>query len=345
MLLTKNKVIVAVAGSRKTTSIVEKALSTSSSKNLLITTYTNENIEQINSYLIQQNGYVPANIIVASWYSFLLQDGVRPYQNYMTNKGRINSINFTSTPTPYTAKESSNYYITEENNIYCDRVADFICECNKRSKGLIVKRLEKIYTHILVDEIQDFSGFDLEFLEKLFYSSISITAVGDPRQATFSTNNSLKNKQYRKSQILEWIKDKHTSNLFVIEERTDCYRSNQVICDFADALFPKQPKTNSKNISVTGHDGIFYIEKSEALDYFKKYSPTILRYDKRTNTLNLPAFNIGTTKGRTYDRVLIFPTNKMREYLLTKDLLKAGDLAKFYVAITRAKYSVAFVVN
>jgi hypothetical protein len=34
----------------------------------------------------------------------------------------------------------------------------------------------------------------------------------------------------------------------------------------------------------------------------------------------------------------------MKEYLKSKDISKAGDLAKFYVAVTRAKYSVAFVV-
>jgi hypothetical protein len=45
----------------------------------------------------------------------------------------------------------------------------------------------------------------------------------------------------------------------------------------------------------------------------------------------------------TFDRVLIFPTGPMKAYLKTKDLAKAGDLAKFYVGVTRARYSVTFV--
>jgi hypothetical protein len=69
-----------------------------------------------------------------------------------------------------------------------------------------------------------------------------------------------------------------------------------------------------------------------------------MRYRIDTNTLGYPAINFGIAKGRTYDRVLIFPTANMKKYLKTKDVGDAGDIAKFYVAVTRAKYSVAFVV-
>lgn len=340
----KNRVIIASAGSRKTTFIVEEALAIHDKK-VLITTYTNENLDQINSYLIQRAGYVPEHITVISWFSFLLQDGVRPYQNHMTDNGRINSINFTAIPGRYAAKANVNaYFLTDGNNIYRDRVADFICECDKRSKGLIIRRLEKIFTHIFVDEVQDFAGFDLDLLEKLFSSAISVIAVGDPRQATFSTNNSSKNKQYKKSQILEWLSAKQKAKLLQIEERTDCYRSNQLICDFADSLFPTLKKSNSKNTTVTEHDGVSSIKEAEVVDYYNKHKPVVLRYDKRTNTMGLPALNIGMTKGRTFDRVLIFPTKPMKEYWATKDLSKAGDLTKLYVAVTRARYSATFVV-
>lgn len=344
MLSNKNKVVIASAGSRKTTFIVETALAISD-KNVLITTYTNENLDQINAYLIEKNGYIPANITVASWFSFLLKDGVRPYQNHMTNKNRIRSIDFLATPNRYTKKaDVDKYFLTSGDNIYHDRVACFIYECDNRTKGLVIRRLERIYAHIFIDEVQDFAGFDLEILEKLFNSSIATVSVGDPRQATFSTNNSTKNKQFKKSQILEWIYSKQKSKIIQVEERTDCYRSNQLICDFSDALFPALPKTVSKNTTVTGHDGIILINQNDVLDYHKTHRPMVLRYDKRTNTMGLPAFNIGTMKGRTFDRVLIFPTKPMKAYLKTKDLSQAGDLSKLYVAVTRAKYSAAFVV-
>jgi hypothetical protein len=344
MLSNKNKIVIASAGSRKTTFIAETALAIADKK-VLITTYTNENLDQITSYLIEKKGYIPPNVTVASWYSFLLQDGVRPYQNHLTNRGRIKSINFTARPSRYIAKaDADRYFLTEGDKIYRDRVADFICECDNHTKGLIIRRLERIFAHIFIDELQDFAGYDLEILEKLFKSSIATVSVGDPRQATFSTNNASKNKQYKKSQILEWIRSKQKAKLFQVEERTDCYRSNQLICDFADSLFPDLPKTISKNSTATGHDGIFLIKKAEVEEYCKTHKPKVLRYDKRTDTMGLPASNIGTMKGRTFDRVLIFPTNPMKDYLDSKDLSQAGDLSKLYVAVTRAKFSATFVV-
>ncbi|MFR3195551.1 MAG: 3'-5' exonuclease [Waltera sp.] len=52
----------------------------------------------------------------------------------------------------------------------------------------------------------------------------------------------------------------------------------------------------------------------------------------------------GSSKGLTFDRVLIYPTQPMLNWLSGKSKdMKAESLSKFYVAVTRAKYSVAFV--
>ena len=341
-----NRAIIASAGSGKTTNIVEQALLLLE-KRVLITTYTNENLEQINSYLIQKNGYVPDNITVLSWYSFLLQDGVRPYQNLVTQKGRANSILFDELPDSSKFTKKSNvdrYFMTGGNNIYRDRVADFVCSIDDASNGLVIKRLEQMYDYIFVDEIQDLAGYDLNILEKLLSSSISILAVGDPRQATFSTNRFHKNKQFKKAGIYERILQEQKRQLLSIEEKTESYRCGQKICDFADMLFPDLPKTISKNIQITSHDGIFHILENDVPDYIEKYNPKILRFSKAINTMNLPALNIGLSKGRTYERVLIFPTKPMIKYLKSLDISEAGDKEKLYIAITRAKYSAAFVV-
>jgi hypothetical protein len=129
------------------------------------------------------------------------------------------------------------------------------------------------------------------------------------------------------------------------DEQLHCYRCNQAICDFADGLYPDLPKSISQNNAVTGHDGIVHIKNSEVLEYCNQFKPMVLRWNKTTDTLGLPAFNFGAMKGRTFPHVLIFPTEKMKAYFATKDLAQAGDLSKFYVAVTRAQYSVAFVVS
>jgi hypothetical protein len=58
----------------------------------------------------------------------------------------------------------------------------------------------------------------------------------------------------------------------------------------------------------------------------------------------LAAINIGVSKGSTYERVLIFPTKPMQKYLETGDATKLKAPERLYVAVTRARYSVAFVV-
>lgn len=335
-----NKITIACAGSGKTTFIVEEAIKIKTGK-ILITTYTNENIDQIKKFFIEKIGYIPSNITIQSWFCFLLQEGVRPYQNQITAKNRVQSI-FFQVSTPRFRKKDD--YFTPSNYIYSNKVSEFIYECNKQTNGLIIARLEKIYSHLFIDELQDFAGYDLNVLEMLFNSNIKIVAVCDPRQSTFSTNNSQKNKQHKKSNIYSWLKEKEKKKEIGIEEICNCRRCNQQICDFADKLFPELPKTTSQNTQITNHDGIFRIEKKEIKAYVDKFTPVILRYNINTDTLGYNAINIGMSKGRTYDRVLIFPTKPMLEYLTTDDLSKVGDKSKLYVATTRAKYSTTFVI-
>lgn len=341
----RSKVVVACAGSRKTTSIIEDALECAG-KRVLITTYTNENLDQLRSYLISRVGEVPSNIKLLSWYSFLLQDGIRPYQSCICEGERVQTVDFASEAPRYVKRANAqSYYLTRGRNIFRDRASEFVCSCDQKSGGLVVSRLEKAYDVVFVDELQDLAGYDLDLLERLFRSSLTAIAVGDPRQGTFSTNNGRKNKRFKRAGIQEWIAEKARAGLFQMEERTHCYRSNQAICDFADALFPTLVKSTSKTNTVTGHDGVFEIRSVDVLSYFETHRPIVLRWDRRTDTLGLAAHNIGVTKGRTFDRVLIFPTGPMRAYLKTRDPSVAGDLAKLYVAVTRARFSVAFVVS
>ncbi len=345
----KNKLIISCAGSGKTTDIVEEALKLKD-KRVLVITYTNENLDQIKTFLIEKSGCIPANVTVQSWFSFLLQDGVRPYQNYKTEKGRVRSIYYfdvskdktLSEKLRYIKEDNDRHYVTSKNYLYEDKVSQFVYKCDEQSKGLVIKRLENIYDFILIDEAQDLEAWDYDLVGKLFDSSTSITLVGDPRQKILKTHRHLKNNSFET--VFDWLNDKKSGN-YILELKTESLRCNQGICDFADELFPHLPQSVSKNTCSTEHDGIFYILSDEVEVYISTYKPAILRYSKKTDTLGIHAINIGLAKGRTYNRVLIFPTKPMLEYLRTKDISKAGDKSKLYVGVTRAKYSVAFVVD
>ncbi|MBJ7459402.1 MAG: UvrD-helicase domain-containing protein [Thermoleophilaceae bacterium] len=222
-------------------------------------------------------------------------------------------------------------------------MADLVCEADQRSGGLVIKRLESMFDCICIDEVQDLVGHDLDLLDRLFAADLEVLLVGDPRQFTYSTSDTSRNKKYRGAGFADWLSER--SSLCVREDRHESARCNQEICDFASALFPSEPAMGSANHDRTGHDGIFKLRESEVPRYVKDYQPQVLRNKKTSNTLGYPAMNFGVSKGSTFDRVLIFPTKPMLQYLQHGDVSKLKDPHRFYVAVTRARFSVAFVVG
>ncbi|MDU5650250.1 MAG: UvrD-helicase domain-containing protein, partial [Clostridium perfringens] len=87
-----NRVIIASAGSGKTTKIVRESIE--SNKKILILTYTNDNLQEIKKKFIEVNGIIPFNINIMSWFSFLLREAVRPYQACIYDRKRISNIDF-----------------------------------------------------------------------------------------------------------------------------------------------------------------------------------------------------------------------------------------------------------
>ncbi len=345
-----SKVIIAAAGSGKTRAVIEEALA-NIGKRILITTYTNENLASIRSRIIKRTGLIPEGMVILSWFRFLLRDGARPYQNQMGQIARIAGINYHSDRMSYSRKfrkkSTLEYYVDSAHNLYSDQVSDFVCESDLRSGGLVIKRLESVYDMVLIDEMQDLAAYDLDFLELLLGSRVHLLMVGDPRQSTYTTSRSRRKWQYKRTGITDWIDELSKTKGLKVERKTECFRCNQVICDLADSLYPGMVKTVSRNDVHTGHDGVFALSRGDVRKYCGKYRPAILRYDRRTDTCGYDALNFGLAKGREFDRVLIFPTKDIGSCFRQGDFgqLKGGTRSKLYVAITRAKHSVAFVTE
>ena len=122
------------------------------------------------------------------------------------------------------------------------------------------------------------------------------------------------------------------------------HRCNQQICDFADALWPGMAKTTSLNQTTTGHDGMFLVSVRNLHEYVRTFNPAILRYNISTNSYGYSALNFGNSKGLGFQRVLIFPHGPIKKYLRSGNLNDVeGSIEKFYVAVTRARHSVAFL--
>ncbi len=354
----KNKLIIAAAGSGKTTLLVKQALQQKNSR-VLITTYTRANESEIRKKIIQCNKCIPANITIQTWFSFLLNNGVRPFQLSLFEK-KIKGLQLVNSQSgikyrtkkgvPVYFKEDGEFekhYFTEELKIYSDKLSKFVIRCNEKSAGAVINRISRIYEYIYIDEVQDLAGYDLEILKLFFKSSTKTLLVGDPSQGTYSTNSTAKNKKYRKSEIVNFF-DTIPSNL----EKDDKslminYRSNPLICKLSNNLFLNYPQTKSGNEIKTGHDGLFFIKKSDVDSYLQKFNPIQLRENIKTKINDrFISINFGDSKGLTFDRVLIYPTKPIIKWILDNaNNLAPTSRAKFYVAITRARYSVGIVYD
>jgi ATP-dependent DNA helicase UvrD/PcrA len=341
-----NRAIIASAGSGKTTGIVKEILANPDTR-VLVTTFTLSNTAEIRSKFIELNGFVPEGVTIIPWFTFVLRELVRPYQNFFFRPARTQSLNLVSGRSDMYAPKSNKqrYYFGKGRDIYSDKISKFALNCNTKSGGKVISRLESMFDCIYIDEIQDLAGYDLELLLLFLSADFSLVFVGDHRQATLATNQSPKNKKYRYVGIIKLLKLWERKKLIDIEFKAISYRCRQEICDFADRLFPDDPAAESQNDVATDHDGIFIISKSDASRYVEEFSPQILRYSKVTKCDGLPAMNFRVSKGLTFDRVLIYPHKSVCDYLKSGDLRKLKEPQLLYVAATRAKQSVAFVMD
>lgn len=366
--MSNHKLIISSAGSGKTTFLVREALKLVEKK-VLITTYTEANEKEIRRKFIEERGYVPRNVIIQTWFSFLIQHGIKPFQGLMNVdlydrdiRGMLlvssqSGIKYRSKMGfPVMFKEDKNFdkhYFSKEYKIYSDKISKFICNLSSKDSGNTFNRISRIFDHVMIDEVQDFAGNDLEIIKLLMKNCSSVTMVGDPRQVTYLTHIEAKHKPYRKGRIAEFLKEKCKSLIKDgIDELTlkDSHRCPPSICNYASELYPDYSPTTSCgccNVVPNRHEGVFLVKPDHVVDYLKLYKPIQMRWDQRVKThLDFESINFGESKGSTFDRVLIYPTEAMRDWILNNKIkLSDGARAKFYVGLTRAKYSVAIVFD
>lgn len=349
-----SKLIIAGAGSGKTTWLVKEALKIKDSR-VLITTFTDANEQGIRNKFFELHGCIPANVTLMTWFTFLLRHGVRPYQSVIYEddiKGLllVNTRSGLKTktrgfPVYYGEKDTEPFYLSKSKKIYSDKIAKFVYRANEKTNGLVIDRICRIYPNFFIDEVQDMAGYDLELIRLLHEANINLLMVGDPRQVTYHTHDEAMNKSYSDGNIAGYLRDK--CNAATIDETTlsISHRNNPLICGLANMVYPNHPQVKGSERPSTGHDGIFLVSPKSVDDYISEYHPMQLR-DKRTVKVseNAPAINFGDAKGLTFERVLIYPTKPILAWIKdSKSKLEEKSRAKLYVAITRAKHSVAFV--
>lgn len=344
----KNKFIVACAGSGKTTTIINSVLSSKSTKKILITTFTDENCEEIKRKFISEKGYIPSNVDVLPWFTFEIRHLIKPYLHPVV-EDNVNGVHFvTSQLAPYISQTKKQHYVDTDNKVYSDKIALLAYKtiCDEQN---VLKRLAAIYEEIYIDEFQDFVGYDLDIVKKIMESGFKVLIVGDPRQKTYSTHFSQRNKKYVNDKE-SFIKNE-CSTICEIDTTSlnGSYRCSQKVIAYASRLFPQYQSSSSKKES-DDNDCIYLVCNSEINSFMSANEPVIiLRNDAKTKVAVLSqVFTFGKSKGSTFENVLIYPTQDIKKAILNSDFSKITSpitLSKLYVALTRAKHKVGIVVQ
>ncbi len=347
--MSENKLIVAAAGSGKTTFLINEALKIKD-HNVLITTYTEANEAEIRKKLIEERGCIPRNITTQTWFSFLLKHGVRPYQGVVLNE-KINGLILVNKQSAQYIPEVNvkNHYFTPNRKIYSDKLSKFVIKCNNESSSKVIKRLNRIYSYIFIDEIQDLASYDLDILKLILESKVTLYMVGDPRQVTYLTHHARRHSKYKNGKIQDFIREECPEDTCKIDTKSliTSHRNSKIICEFSSKLYSEYIKSEPCECDgcrehAPDHQGVFLVKDEDVKEYCEKYNPQKLHYQKA----KFPDMNYGASKGLSFDRVLIYPTVKIREYLKEGNISDIETVkAKLYVAITRARYSVGIICD
>ena len=344
----------AAAGSGKTTHLVRLA-SECKAGNVLFTTFTDNNAEEIRRAFLREKGHVPGNIDILPWYTFLLRECIRPFQGavFELSGEMISGIKLVGRASaPRTRKAVLHHYAFRKDDgtfcVYSDKLSELALLIDDESGGAVFDRLGRLYSMVCIDEAQDMAGYDLDLIAKLLEAVDDVRLAGDQRQATYHTANVQRNKKYRSLGFGRYIVDNGLGCEVDTETLRVCHRCPQEVVDLADELYPNLPQTDSaaRHAGESSDAGVFLVRESDAARYAESLKAVALIHSRRAKVPDgISTLNMGAVKGRTFDKVLVFPTKDMLEWLLDHSVsLAETSRAKLYVAITRARHNVAFVV-
>jgi len=331
------RVVFAVAGSGKTSSIID---SLSNDSRCLIVTYTDNNTRHLRNRVIKKFGNIPGGIRIYSYFTFLYSFCFRPICGY---KLRTKGIDFNFPLPQYSQRSKKNtreHYIDNNGRLYANRIAKLLIEFGAVSA--VIQRIEKFFDSVCFDEIQDFAANDFNLLCSLSKANVDIRFVGDFYQHTFDTS-----RDGNTQKSLHDCFDKYCSKLkksgFNVDltSLSNSYRCSPSVCSFVsdnlgiDILSHRKDEVVVKYVS----------DKTEINRIYTNDSVVKLFYQK-SNSYKGNTANWGSTKGLDHFQdvcVVLNPTTLKAFDSGELDKLNPTTKNKLYVACTRAKGSLYFV--
>lgn len=327
------RVIFAVAGSGKTTYIID---SLSRDKRSLIITYTVGNYKNICRKISEKfHGEWPENIWVMGYFTFLYRFCYKPF---LSDQFKTKGICYNKNQNNYLGQNDRAYYITPEGYIYSNRLALLI----EKTKVLehVKQRLEKYFDEFIIDEVQDIAGRDFDFLEKLMTANIKMLFVGDFYQHTYDTSRD-GNKNKKLFDNFDKYEARFTDKGFFSDKESliKSWRCSQNVCRFITENLGIEIYSN-QNESVDGEkEDILFISEDNQKELISNNPSIVKLHFKNGSKYGNNHKNWGETKGEDHYQDVCVMLNKT-----TAEKYAAGKLCelapatrnKLYVAITRA---------
>ncbi len=137
-----NKIVIAAAGSGKTTYLVKEAVRIREER-VLVITYTESNEAEIRRKFFELVGHVPANVVITTWFSFLITHGVMPFQGSMfdfsvagmvlvSTQSGLKYRTRQDQPVFWAEEDIDKHYFDPSRRIYSDKLAKLAIRCNGR---------------------------------------------------------------------------------------------------------------------------------------------------------------------------------------------------------------------
>lgn len=326
------EVVFAVAGSGKTTRVVEEL---GAGRRGLVFTYTEENADTLRRKIITRYGRVPPGVKVMTYFTFLHSFCFRPLIGLkMPNRG----LGFSTLPRIDRFNQTDDRYFLDPNGrLYHSRLSKLIVE--RGLMGEVLERIDQFFDMVCIDEVQDFGGNDFNFLLKLASTKTDLLLVGDFRQHTYDTSRDHGVNKNLHASFEAYAKRFREAGLSVDTESLSLSRRcSQAVCAFISEQLGIPISTSSDRVAA-----VVEVQSQEEADAIWSRNDIVKLFYSEHAKYGCASQNWGASKGDDHhDEIcVVLNANTLAAY-------KAGNLRalppltlnKLYVALSRSRGNV-----
>lgn len=329
-------VVFAVAGSGKTTRLISEL---DLDKRVLIVTFTENNETEIRRRVCAKFGFIPDNITVQTYFTFLNRFCYRPM---LLQSMKSAGITF-SRPSAFASRQpigSKKRYLDGSGRVYHARMARALQVMGNVED--LRRRLARYYDRLFVDEVQDFGGHDFNLLMDLVKADLDVLLVGDFFQYTYSTSNDGVVNKNLHSSYDDYRARFLASGLSVdLDSLKRSRRCTDTVCAFVRDRIGIDIHSEHGAVSE-----VRSLDDQAAISSLLAQSDTIKLFLKEHDRYDCHSMNWGASKGVDHfvDVCVVLGKDTWKQHAggLPFDL-KPMVRNKLYVACTRARQNLFFV--